>query len=222
MAIPACGPARRAASVFLPGLLIAGLLAGCGKKGPPLAPEIRTPGRVADLTARRLDETVYIRFTVPAANQDGTRPVDLEAIEIYGFTAMRPAEGRELKSLTLLATVAVRQPVAPDDEERWKRAGVAPPPNPGEAPGAVVVVTETITPDLLVPIRPEAGRGARTDLREPDPADEPGGLALPLTGPVPPRLPTRYYVAFPVSRRGLRGPASARPACPSPPWPRRP
>jgi hypothetical protein len=220
MATPVSVPARRAASVLLSGLLTAGLLAGCGKKGPPLAPEIKTPGRVTDLSARRLGDTVFVRFTVPAANQDGSQPVDLEAVEIYAYTAMRAAEGRDLKSATLLATVPVRQPISPDDEERWKKAGAPPPPNPGEAPGAVVVVTETITPDLLVPLRPAGGRGTRAEPSVPEPGPEAesgaesGALALPLTGPVVPRLPSRFYMAYGMSRRGLRGPVSTRPGVP--------
>jgi hypothetical protein len=64
--------------------ILAGLSAGCGKRGNPLAPIRPAPGPVLTLTARRLGDEVQIRFTVPSENGDHTAPVALARIEIYG------------------------------------------------------------------------------------------------------------------------------------------
>jgi hypothetical protein len=71
--------------------LLAGALvvcaAACGKKGSPLPPLRPAPGRIADATAHRIDDRVELRFTVPAANADGTTPAAIERVEIYGTSA---------------------------------------------------------------------------------------------------------------------------------------
>ena len=56
---------------------------GCGKKGPPLAPLIRMPAPLTELAARRLGNEVYIGFTLPTADQDGTQPADLIRVDVY-------------------------------------------------------------------------------------------------------------------------------------------
>ena len=74
---------RDVARVAAAPLLLAVVAAGCGKKGDPLPPLRREPGRIADLAARRVDERIELRFTVPEANADGTRPAVIERVEIY-------------------------------------------------------------------------------------------------------------------------------------------
>jgi hypothetical protein len=196
------------AVLLLPWLLAVGIQAGCGKKGPPLAPLIRTPQRVKDLSARRLGEVVRVGFTVPDSNADGTQPADLERVEVYAYTAMNEADVDDLKRATRVGSVPVQRPVTADQEERWKKAGVPPPPNPGEAQGAIGSVSETMTPDLLVPLEPME-RGKR---RRPVAVAPVGPVVTPpLTGPVPARSPSRFYVAYGVSRKGRKGPLSPRP-----------
>jgi hypothetical protein len=63
--------------------LVAGVSAGCGKRGNPLAPIRPVPGPVLALTARRLGDEVQVRFTVPSENANHTTPVALARVEVY-------------------------------------------------------------------------------------------------------------------------------------------
>ncbi|HJY35416.1 MAG TPA: hypothetical protein VJ260_11215, partial [Vicinamibacterales bacterium] len=45
--------------------------AACGKKGPPLAPLNMGPEAPQALTARRLADTIYLQFKVPAKSAAG-------------------------------------------------------------------------------------------------------------------------------------------------------
>jgi len=67
---------------LLAALSIASL--ACGKKGPPLAPIVHIPAAVEHIEARRRGENVSLTVTVPAKNIDGTIPVDVGRIEVYG------------------------------------------------------------------------------------------------------------------------------------------
>jgi hypothetical protein len=71
------------------GLLI--LAAACGRRGDPLPPLRPEPAVVGDARARRIDDRVEVRFTVPAANADGTTPSVFERIEIYGLASVATA-----------------------------------------------------------------------------------------------------------------------------------
>ena len=66
--------------------------AGCGKKGPPLAPFVRVPAPVDAVTPQRIGDDVYLSFTVPETNVDGQKPADIGAVEVYAVTvgASRP------------------------------------------------------------------------------------------------------------------------------------
>ena len=61
-------------------------MAGCGKKGPPLAPLRPVPMRTEDMTARRLGNDVFLQFTIPNKNADGTTPADLTQMEAFAIT----------------------------------------------------------------------------------------------------------------------------------------
>ena len=62
------------------------VLAACGKKGPPLAPLRVAPARIDDLAVAKTGEEVRLRFTVPSANADQTKPADLVAVEVYAIS----------------------------------------------------------------------------------------------------------------------------------------
>jgi hypothetical protein len=66
--------------------------AGCGQKGPPLAPLRRVPAGLQDFSARRTAGTVRLVFTPPAANTDGSTPADLGRVEVYALTVAKPEE----------------------------------------------------------------------------------------------------------------------------------
>ena len=207
-------------AILLLCLAAAGLAApGCGKKGPPLAPLARAPGRVMDITARRTGDAVAITFTIPSANMDESKPADIARVEVYAYTAMAQNDVRDTKRMTLVGTVPVRRPPEPASEDARKQPGPPPPPEPGEDQGTLVTVTETLTEPMLVPLAPE-------EKPRVVPAAEPVSWfetprVPPLAGPVPQAEPRRFYVVYGMSRGGGRGGASPRPAVPlgAPPAP---
>ena len=71
---------------LLVGLVAAAQHWGCGMKGPPLAPFVRVPAAVTDLTVRQLGDEVFVGFTLPTANRDGTAPADLVRVDVYAMT----------------------------------------------------------------------------------------------------------------------------------------
>jgi hypothetical protein len=214
---------RPVSAIILSCVTIAGLaVPGCGKKGPPLAPFVRVPAKVADLAARRQGDVVALTCTVPAANLDGTRPADIARLEVFAYTAMHEGDVRDMKNMTLVASIPVRRPPEPRDD-----AKAAPPPSPaepGEDQGAAVTVTERLDASMLTPVAPDVKKALRVAPPEPRAwFDTP--LAMPLAGPVPPPRAHRYYVVYGVSRHGGRSASAKRPAVPlaaPPPAPAQP
>lgn len=194
----------------------------CGKKGPPLPPLRPVPGPVTAITARRLAGEVFVQFTLPTQNQDGTRPVDLAAVEVYALTVAPPPPG----SLPLtadevvrrgrpVATITVRAPDAGTAEtgtsDPGGRATTGQP-----APGDHVTVVEALTPDAWRLGDATARRGGRAAGAPPAGAPR---VAPPLWWPPPSGLPRRVYVAVGLSGRGRRGPPSALAVVPLGPLP---
>ena len=104
-------------------LLAAALAAGCGKKGPPLPPLIKLPAPPADLTAQRRGSKVDLQFTVPGANTDGTRPANVERVEVYGFTGPATVtDDQLLKHGTKVASLRTKTPRDPEPDDRRRRA----------------------------------------------------------------------------------------------------
>jgi hypothetical protein len=158
-------------------LAIAG--AGCGKKGPPLAPFVRIPAAVETLDARRVGHDVYVTLTVPAENIDASTPADVRRVEVYGYTgATPPVRGRFLQGGVAVATVDVPPAAAPGE-----RPSETPPPT---LQGMPITVLDTLTPD---------------ELAAPPPADQAGAPGAAPAGP-----PRRFYMAIAFSERGVPGP----------------
>jgi hypothetical protein len=180
---------------------------GCGKKGPPLAPLVRVPGQVAELTALRSGDVVYLTTLVPAANVGGDTPADVGGLEIYAVTAERqPALGEREPGppWTLLHRLPVRRPVPP---ALPPPAGTPPPPplpvEPGVDQGQRVTVREALTPDVMAPVEipaatPEALVPAAAGAIHPE-------LSMPLVAPESDGSARRFYVARAVTRRGRAG-----------------
>lgn len=63
--------------------LAAVVLAGCGKKGPPVAPERRVPAVVSDLSAVVEGSALILTWSNPGTRADGTRMRDLTTIRIH-------------------------------------------------------------------------------------------------------------------------------------------
>ena len=179
-------------------LAIAAAVTGCGKKGAPLAPFIRVPVAVENLTPRRVGDDVYVSFTVPAANIDGSTPASIARVELYAATALTPpARARFLEIATRVDTV----PVAPAADPADADAGaVMPEPDPkaGALQGRSVTLRDRITPEAMVPreltVLPEERRAAQATV---------GLTAAPRVTAL-----RRFYMAIAFSRRGVPGPPS--------------
>ena len=199
-------PLRRGLPLLLV-LSAVSVLQGCGKKGPPLAPLVIVPGQIASLSTYRLGSAIYVQFTIPSQNQDGSRPADIVRVELYGLT-MNPVVGERgerefLEHATLLTSIDVRLP--PRDDEPAESPSEVGDERPRQ--GEVVTVVEPLSPAILTPVEPE----------EPDaPAVEPtleekdSVRVAPLVLPVTESRLRRSYLAVGFSRRGRRGPSSAR------------
>lgn len=144
--------------------LLLAAAAACGKKGNPLPPLRPVPARIADLTAVRTAGQVELRFTVPAANLDGSAPVVIERVDIYGMQASEgqtvpPAGQLSGNPRNLIESLPVRRPLATEN-----------------SPGATPVST-------LVPLPGEiAVYVHRTDAAEKAGADSMYYVAVPVAG----------------------------------------
>ena len=75
---------KRLAGRWLVVAAIAGMaVAGCGKKGPPVAPELRLPLAATALRAMIDEDTIVLSWTNPQARGDGSSLRDLTAVRLY-------------------------------------------------------------------------------------------------------------------------------------------
>lgn len=183
----------------------ASVVPACGKKGPPLPPLLRLPAAVDNVSARRLGDTVYVRFTIPQKNQDTSTPGDIARVEVYGYTGTPERDEDMIKYGTLVSTILVRRPPPPEEEDRQrdKAANPAPKravePEPGFDQGAVVTVAETLTAASMVPVvvpRKPAPKNAQLEHAA-------------VEGPLPAArfedMLARRYIAVAVNHKGRRG-----------------
>ena len=165
--------------------------AACGKKGPPLAPVVRIPAPVATIQAQRVGSDAFVTLTIPATNIDGSMPVDINRVEVYGYTGRRPpSNARWVEVAQLVATVPVIPPPPPG----------APPLDPattdvsqGALTGTMVTVIDTLTPQKMV-----QGRVPEEQVRR-------GAAAVPVVTNEPDML-RRFYMAIAFNGRGRPGP----------------
>ena len=187
------------------------LAAGCGKKGPPLAPFARVPATVGEVTTQRVGDDVFVSFKVPTANVDGQQPADLGSLEIYAITATSAPDTDEQRKLaTLVATLPVR-PILPVLPPAPDGVGVPPLPLPPGIDRAVpAVMREALTAEMRVAVPLPPKRGTVVPLESPD--EEP--VLGPLIMPAPTQLARRYYFVVGVSPRGRKARASTAVAVP--------
>ncbi len=165
---------------------------GCGRKGPPLPPFVRTPIAPGELTATRRGDTVDIQFVIPSSNTDQTRPANIERIDIYALTtATRVSDLDIVTRGERIASVEVKAPRDPnktiDPDE--PASDLEPLEGAGLDQGATSEVFET----LAATTAPGGTRGSR-----------PVAPGAPLVGPSC-ELPTRVYVGLGISVQGRRG-----------------
>jgi hypothetical protein len=189
------------------------IVVACGQKGPPLAPLHLVPASVSEPTARRIGDTVRLRFVLPNRNENGPGRLELDRVEIYAMTVSPDAEPspREIMSSEhLIGQIAVR----PLLEEGQEHA-------PGESrpePGTPVTFDEELTPARLkpeavkAPVKPAAPQPAAAAAVSPA-AGAPTPAATTTPGaPTQPPAPTVPAATAPAAP----APAATAPATTSP------
>jgi hypothetical protein len=105
-------------------LVVAGSLIvapACGKRGPPLPPLRPLPAGVTNLTVTRRADSVTVRFTPPAANADGSVPLQLDRIDIFALTQASTAPPPDAAALRVPANrIATITPPARDTKNDAK------------------------------------------------------------------------------------------------------
>ena len=172
-------------------LFVALVAAACGKKGAPLAPLYLVPSPVSDVSARRVEDAIRLRFVLPAKNINGPG-INLDRVEIYAVTVEPGSEtppNRELLTKPYLAgQVQVKPPPVEGAPET--------PEDKRPAPGDAVTFAEQLStlppsPPRKVskkpaPPAPAAAPGVATGVT---PETEPTAPAPGETPPAAPAVP---------------------------------
>jgi|EndMetStandDraft_4_1072995.scaffolds.fasta_scaffold05701_6 predicted small lipoprotein YifL len=206
------------------------VMAGCGKKGPPLPPLHVAPGRIEDLTVAKTGEEVRAQFTVPATNADQSKPADVVSVELYAISGKpedplgQPLGGPQfLRFAKLAGRVDVAPVETPEAEKKAEEAASAS--KVGDraraaaeaaaararkalpAQGAVATIVEQLTKDDYTPF-------VHPDKKPPLPKKPESTAPHPL-GPAPiEEVFSRTYVAIGVSKHGTQAQVSNRVALP--------
>ena len=220
---------RRLPALFT-GLALVAQVSGCGAKGPPMAPLLRVPEPPSELVVQRMGEEIFIGFTLPAQNRDGARPADLERVDVYAMTvqpripADRPLELEEFQAAaTLVATVEV---ALPEQEGAAAVEGTdVQAVDQRLAQGSPVVISETLTSDLLMPVDPWVDERRRRLEEEAEEEELTALVPAPLMTPPQPGPLQRRYAVVGVSSSGRESEPPERvavslvpaPFAPSPP-----
>jgi hypothetical protein len=184
--------------------------AGCGKKGPPLPPLLKIPVAPGDFIAERRGADVRIQLTIPSTNTDGSKPANVERVEIYRFTGPSDASDDQLLRFgTRVATVPVKAPRNPDMTTE--------PDEPEEEPdlkdegldqGSIAQLEDELGPTAFQPV----------DLQRERRSNGNSFVRGPLVGPTG-LVQSAIYAAVGFNTRGRKGALSKRVAVPlvSPP-----
>src|SRR5262245_19541340 len=104
--------ARLGTGIVLTTAIAVTALGGCGRMGPPVAPERRLPYPVADLRGSVHDDVIELTWTTPSVRVDGTRLRDLSSARVFraedaGTGEPRAAvlKGARIPGYTELATI---------------------------------------------------------------------------------------------------------------------
>jgi len=197
-------------------ILLAVVGVGCGKEGPPLPPLVRLPSAPAEVVAARRGNSVDITLKVPAANTDGSRPANVQRVDVYAITTpLNVTDEQLLKFGTKVGSVDVKAPRDPNEtvEADEPESDVEPPEGKGLDQGGTASLSEALSSAASVQasLTPPTRRGQTVT----PPA------AVPLQG-APLHPASRVYAAVGISTRGRHGPFSKRatvPLVPPPPAP---
>jgi hypothetical protein len=209
-----CPPRWRVSCFVL--VVAAACTIACGKKGPPLPPLLKLPTPPPDFTAERRGDEIKLQFTIPTANTDGTRPANIDRIDVYGFTGPSTANDEQvMKFGTKVASVSVKAPKNPDVTTEPEE----PPEEPelkdeGIDQGAIAQLEEPLTQAAFIPVELPKDKTRK-------PAVDEINVERPLAGP-PRDVPSRIFMAVGVNTRGRKGPSSKRTVVPLVPAPSAP
>jgi hypothetical protein len=167
---------------------------------------VRVPVAPAEFNATRRGQTVELKFVVPSANADQTRPANIERVDIYALTATARVPDAEVVSRgERVASINVKAPRDPDQTIDPDEPASDLEPLRGEGPdqGATTEAFEDLS-------KIAAGATTPIEIRIED--------GRPLVGP-PCLLATRTYIGVGVSTQGRRGPLSRQVSVPLGPAP---
>jgi hypothetical protein len=123
-------------------------VATCGKRGDPLPPLRPVPAPLSDVTARRVDNRVELRFRIPATNADNSTPPAIERVEIFAMPSPQgattpPPVAQVTADVNLRGRIDVRRP------EPAPTASPTPSPTPAPAPPTPTPAVATPAPGDL-------------------------------------------------------------------------
>ncbi|MEO8257423.1 MAG: fibronectin type III domain-containing protein [Acidobacteriota bacterium] len=181
-------------------------MTACGKRGAPLPPLVRVPAAPADFTVERRGDDVTLQFKVPAANTDGSRPANIERIDVYAFTGSAAVSNEQLVKFGMkVASLPVKAPRDPDAATESGEAVEEPDLEAeGLDQGAVAKLEDPLTPAAFRSVVLPEEKIDRSQ-------DRPNAsrVGTPLVGP-PGRVESRIYVLVPSNKRGRKGSFSPR------------
>ena len=122
-------------SVRLACLVLASVSMACGKKGPPLPPLVRLPAAPAEMSAERRGSQVEVHFLAPSANVDGSRPGEIQRVDVYAATGRdieRWSDEQWIARGQRIASLPVRTP-PPEDADETSDARRGEPTGAGES-----------------------------------------------------------------------------------------
>ncbi len=149
-------------------------------------------------------DDVTVRFRVPAANTDNTKPANVERVDVYAFNGPASISDDDLlKHGTKIGSVAVKAPKNPDDtvDEDEPADDAEPPEGAGLDQGAPAHVDDRLTP------------ASRRPAALPPPKRTVEARGGPLLGPST-LATSRVYAGVGISTRGRRGAVSRKVAVP--------
>ncbi len=195
------GLRRRARRLGLLAVALTVVAGACGKKGPPMPPLVRLPAAPTAIKAERRGAAVDVQLVVPVQNTDGSRPANVQRVEVYAWDG--PPEATPADVVRRGTRVGFVEVKAPRDPNQAIRAGdplsdAEPLEGPGLDQGATAHVRETLT----------AAPDART-------VQEAAVL-------LPDALRRRAYAGVAITTRGRRGPISELSVIPLGPAPEAP
>jgi predicted small lipoprotein YifL len=185
-------------------------LIGCGKKGPPLAPLYLVPSAVTEITVRRVDDTIRLRFALPSRNQNGPG-IDLDRVEIYAVNVVpggEPPANREfLTKQYLVGQIAVKPPPVEGGPETTAAEDTRP------APGEIATFVDRMpTLPIVDPAAAKKKKPAEAPAKAIDPATAQATIPSgpPVVAGIKVAQAARVYVLRGVARSGRSGAPSAR------------